>query len=82
MKTFRGQRYWCAYLPSEAIEKFGLLGLSVTTLPDRSVTVALDHGQHLHTILVDTVINNIGKPPQPRSTYIPPDDAMNLGVSK
>lgn len=60
---------------------FGLLGLSLSVLPDGSVTVALDHGQHLHTIFVDTVINDIRKPPQPRSTYIPPDDAMNLGHS-
>jgi hypothetical protein len=57
---------------------FGLLGLSFTVLPDGSVTVALNHGQQLYTILVYTVINDIGKPTQPRGTYIPPDDGMNL----
>ncbi len=58
---------------------FGLLGLLLTALPDGSVTIGLDHGQHLHTIFVDTVINNIGEPPQSRSTYISPDHSMNLG---
>lgn len=76
---FRGQRYRCAYLTSEAIERFGLLGLSLTTLPHSSVTVALDYGQHLQTIFVDTVIDDIGEPPQSRRTHVPPDDAMYLG---
>gem|GEM_PF-4498527 len=55
---------------------FGLLGLSLTTLPHSSVTVALDYGQHFQTIFVDTVIDDIGEAPQSRRTHVPPDDAM------
>jgi hypothetical protein len=76
---FRGPRYRCAYLTSEAIERFGLLGLSLAALPHSSVTVSLDHGQHLQTVCVYTVIDDIGEAPQSRRTHVPPDDAMYLG---
>jgi hypothetical protein len=36
--------------PLGCIAWFGLLGLSLAALPHSSVTVALDHGQHLQTI--------------------------------
>jgi hypothetical protein len=58
---------------------FGLLGLSLAGLPHSSVTVSLDHGQHLQTICVHTVIDDIREAPQSRRTHVPPDDAMYLG---
>ena len=66
-------------MTSEAIERFGLLGLSLAALPHSSVTVSLDHGQHLQTVCVHTVIDDIGEAPQSRRTHVPPDDAMYLG---
>lgn len=61
------------------IALFGLLGLSLAALPHSSVTVALDHGQHLQTIFVDTVIDDLDEAPQSRRTHVPPDDAVYLG---
>ena len=73
------QRIWGSASRTQILRRFGLLAHSLAALPHSSITAALDHGQHLQTIFVDTVIDDIGEAPQSRRTHVPPDDAMYLG---